>query len=642
MNLFPYTPRAGQTDVRDLAHRTFAEAGHAVVESGTGTGKTVAVLTAALEHGLQHGHRVLYLTRTNSQQRQVIHEFRRIRETGGLPVHAVGLQGRRHLCTLTDHTPEFGRATSEELAMLCRDAQEAARDEAQGKTPKVTPCQPYARTTDTALDHATTWARDHAPTTAELVDEARDQGICPYVVTRELLPTAQVVAAPYVYLFHPFLRDALLRWTGARIQDLHVVVDEAHNLPDVLRDLASTRLTHRSLAIAKGEARDHGDIQVPTGGTITSFLATLQEAVRTLADDHVPPGEEDGLLPPGALETEVLSALTSSTRGLDATLAVLGDYGQSVREAKRREAKTPRSYVGRIADVLAMLRSAHETTHIKLAVGGDNPAVEVACLDPGELAEPLREAHGSVLMSGTLRPLEQVRDTLHLPSSTRLEEVPSPFPPEHRLLLYDESVTTRYEAVRRDPTMWKRIAERLQGIREANPVSTAVFFPSYDVLHRITKHLPRDPDLVEEHGASQDELMGLVTEFKEDRGRVLYSVMGGRISEGLDFPHDALELAVIVGLPYPRPTARQEALRRYHDHRYGKGWEYAVHAPMARRVLQSLGRLIRTPTDRGVGIILDRRAGVLDPMLPRLRATADPAAEAASFLGHATDTGRFK
>ena len=84
--------------------------------------------------------------------------------------------------------------------------------------------------------------------------------------------------------------------------------------------------------------------------------------------------------------------------------------------------------------------------------------------------------------------------------------------------------------------------------------------------------------------------------------------MGGRISEGIDFPAEQLEIAVIVGIPYPKPTARQRGLQNYYDLKFGKGWEYTVQAPAARKMLQAIGRLIRNETDRGIVVILDKRA----------------------------------
>jgi DNA excision repair protein ERCC-2 len=119
--------------------------------------------------------------------------------------------------------------------------------------------------------------------------------------------------------------------------------------------------------------------------------------------------------------------------------------------------------------------------------------------------------------------------------------------------------------------------------------------------------------LFEEREMSQSALMELVSDFKESGNQkgnsaTLFSVMGGRISEGMDFPAKQLEITVIVGIPYPKPTARQRGLQRYYDIKFRKGWEYTVEAPTARKILQSIGRLIRDEKDRGVAVILDRRA----------------------------------
>ena len=84
--------------------------------------------------------------------------------------------------------------------------------------------------------------------------------------------------------------------------------------------------------------------------------------------------------------------------------------------------------------------------------------------------------------------------------------------------------------------------------------------------------------------------------------------MGGRVSEGIDFPGSELEIEILEGIPYPKPTAKQRALLHYYEIKFGKGWEYTVKAPVTRRLLQTLGRLIRTEEDRGIALILDKRA----------------------------------
>jgi DNA excision repair protein ERCC-2 len=108
--------------------------------------------------------------------------------------------------------------------------------------------------------------------------------------------------------------------------------------------------------------------------------------------------------------------------------------------------------------------------------------------------------------------------------------------------------------------------------------------------------------------------------------------MGGRISEGMDFPAEELEIALIVGIPYPKPSARQRALQQYYDIKFRKGWEYIVEAPTARKLLQSIGRLIRDEKDKGVAVILDKRAPRFKKYIKDLKESKDPFNEIKSFM----------
>jgi DNA excision repair protein ERCC-2 len=152
-----------------------------------------------------------------------------------------------------------------------------------------------------------------------------------------------------------------------------------------------------------------------------------------------------------------------------------------------------------------------------------------------------------------------------------------------------------------------------------------------DIPQKINKET-----YIEEQRMSQPELMEVVERFKDKRANrnssVLFSVIGGRISEGMDFPAEELEIAIIVGIPYPKPTARQRGLQRYYQKKFGKGWEYAVNAPTARKLLQAIGRLIRNETDRGMAILLDKRAPRFRRYIRDLTETRDVLEELKTFI----------
>src|SRR5438552_10357114 len=129
-------------------------------------------------------------------------------------------------------------------------------------------------------------------------------------------------------------------------------------------------------------------------------------------------------------------------------------------------------------------------------------------LDPSILAKPVFDSiHASVVMSGTLHPMEMTRDVLGLdPARTTLREYASPFPQQNRLVLVDPNVTTGYKD--RTPDMWRSIGERLAEMALATPGNVAAFFPSYAILEQVRPYAEaamnssRRGDAVAGHGGA--------------------------------------------------------------------------------------------------------------------------------------------
>ncbi len=308
----------------------------------------------------------------------------------------------------------------------------------------------------------------------------------------------------------------------------------------------------------------------------------------------------------------------TSTR-LRGMLAGLASLGEVVRETRRRQGRLPRSYLLSVASSLLRWTAMEEAEYAKLVVGGENAAVRAYCLDAAAAARPLLECHATLHMSGTLQPLREYRDTLGLPEATVLRAFPSPFPPENRRVVYVDRVTTRYEDLSQDPEALERLREEVRLLLRWCERNTLFLFPSYALLDAFLPLAEEAPVPVhaERPGMPQDELMRTLDAFRA-RTSAFFAVTGGRVAEGLDFPSRELEVVVVVGIPYPKPTAALRALVDYYDWKFQRGWEYAVAAPTSRRLQQCIGRLIRSEEDRGVAIILDRRAvhfkGTLGPV----------------------------
>ena len=615
---FPYAMRPGQERLVAAIREAVASGGHLIAESGTGTGKTISAVYATLAEAEARDLGVLYLTRTNAQQTQVVTELRR------LGVYGLGLQGRAHLCALLPGEAEFAHASFDELARACRERKSR---ELRGESG----CSFYGGLLAADLEKERRWCEETVPTPEEFTRVMAHRGVCPYELNKLQIADAALVAAPYVYFFVPAVRGALLRWMNRPLEDVVVVIDEAHNLPEYARQLGTVRLTRHSLDLCLREIEELGDPEILEGVTVRDLCDLLRRTIEGFVREYSV--EDDALLPLFALEEAILSAYTITTTKLRLLTENLLLHGEAIRESRSRQGKLPRSHLFHLGGFLQGWLQAEGEAYGKLVLGGANPGLEAYALDASAATRALRVCHATVHMSGTLRPLDLYRDEIGLPPTAVLLEVPSGFPPENRRAVYLEDVTTRYDTLGADPRIYPRLRDHVVAACNATDRNTVVFYPSHAFLASFLDIRPRirRPVYVESQDLGQGELMSTVARFRADRG-VLFAVAGGRVSEGMDFPDRELEVAVFVGLPYPKPSARLRALELFGDSRFGEGWRYAVEAPTQRKVLQCLGRLIRSERDRGVAVILDARAKRFRHVIRGLERSGDAAATVAEFF----------
>ena len=178
MELLPYSFRPFQVELIETIESSVRSRGNVVLESGTGTGKTICSLVGTLGPALEEGKKIIYLTRTNSQQRQVMLELREINEKH--PLLGVGLQGRQSTCPLIQRDPiagwhpeELSNCALSASLVLCR-ARKAA----------VVFMRIYSHSfPDRGILPA--------PLTVEEFAQFGDQGLCPHELTKDLLPHLQ-------------------------------------------------------------------------------------------------------------------------------------------------------------------------------------------------------------------------------------------------------------------------------------------------------------------------------------------------------------------------------------------------------------------------------------------------------------------
>lgn len=285
MEGFPYKLRKFQQDIITTITNTVKQKSHLVLESGTGTGKTICVLAGTLPYALSHEKKIIYTTRTNAQQRQVILELRAIRnKTNDHQIFGLGIQGRANMCLLARNDAKLESGTSEELSRYC--TQKKKKTQAK-RSDGCLYYQPFI-TDESKIEQATSWAKKTLPTAEDFIDYCDQQTICPYEANKQLLKDAIIVVVPYVYLFDRTIRNMLFEWLGIADEDIILIVDEAHNLPDYLRDSFSAYLSTYMLQSCSYEADNVGNPTLGTSRcTIAAFCTTLTEIIRDLRDTYV-------------------------------------------------------------------------------------------------------------------------------------------------------------------------------------------------------------------------------------------------------------------------------------------------------------------------------------------------------------------
>ena len=549
----PYVPRENQKETIDLIRSTIANRNHLVLESPTGSGKTFTSLAGVLPF-VKDGFKVVYCVRTNSQQKQVIHELQQFKKAGN-NIKAIAIQGRDALCPQQKYDDELKKSNWSEKSKICKSLKMQSKLGEAG-------CQFYRKLLRGSKSLIDEWS-SKILTAEDFAHKAEESVLCPYELNKLLLKEAQVIIAPYVYFFEEFIRKYMLSWMETSIDKIITIVDEAHNLPDWARGAASDSMSLKSINRAVNEVKDYG-YQLPNGGDTIQFLNFVEASIEKLVEDHIPSNEDEGLLPShivapdsdvSTFETEMMSHGKMTLHRLKQNCTEIAKMGQQTRQYLLDRGKRPRSYLGSVGDFLCHWLDSIDSHTIRLV--GLNPLrLEKVCLDPRIMTSFLDETAGVISMSGTISPLDMFRDLVGLRPDSILERKESIFPKINKKILFLDDVNTSHKMLNSNFDMLSKIKSQIKVVVESFNGNIALFFPSYKLLDSVLDDLKlKKPVYREFSGMGQDELMQTVESFKSDKGAILAGVMGGRLAEGVDYPDTTLEMAMIIGIPYPSPGA---------------------------------------------------------------------------------------
>lgn len=593
---FPYdSVRPFQDQFIKTVYNALEERRSVLIEGSNGLGKTISALSACLPTALERNLKILYVARTHRQHDRVIEELKEISRKQ--PVSGISLRGRNEMCL---HPASFERGVdAKSLMELCEMLK--AKDKCPYYTNMEEQSEDFLRVKEQIIS---------CPHKASEVQQiCHRKHLCPYELVKAALPEMNVVALSYLYVFDRAIRTSFMKHMDSYFQKVILIVDEAHNLPDTAIEIASSSLSLFVLKQAEAEAREYENED------IVSFAKLMREEVERITAEI---GKEAVIAPETIMEIVKKQGNISNPREF---FEHMHEVGSLIKRSLLAEGKNPRSYVHGMSEfLLKWLETLGDESYINVAskyVTRENATtakLEIVALDPSKMTSPVFSvAYASVVMSGTLQPLEAFARITKLPENTVQLVLPSPFPKEHVLSLVSCGVTTAME--KRTPDMYQTIIERITEVVENTPLNTGVFAASFDVMNALIyegldKALPKRL-YREERGMTSKANEKLVAEFKEcskELGAVFLGVLGGRTSEGVDFPGNQMNSVIVVGVPYAEPTPRVRAQIDYYEKRFPNlGREYGYVLPAMKKASQAAGRPIRTLDDRAAIVFLDHR-----------------------------------
>jgi len=543
-----------------------------LIHAPTGIGKTAAVIAPVLEFALKNKLDVFFLTSRHSQHLIAVETLKKIKNKGH-DFKAADIIGKKWICL-----QDVEKLHSSEFADYCKSLRENNH------------CSFYENTKDNgslSVNAKLALEKIDKPMHIEEISEiCKELKVCPYEILINLSKEANFIITDYFYIFDDMIRTNFFRKTDKELSKSIIIVDEAHNLGERVRDLMSSRISTFSLQKASDEASKFGYQKLAVS------LAKINQILKELSDAN----------------EKKISKYDFKDR------MSFYDYNELIKDLNKaaddvRE-KQKNSFMGSIARFLYLWNGEDEgfTRIIVKGTYKGRPTITLSyiCLDPSLATQHvIEDSYSTVIMSGTLTPTSMYREILGFPDDAVEAEFKSPFPAENRMNIIVPETTTKYSS--RSEKQYEDIAEKCNQISKIIPGNIALFFPSYDMMEKIERYLDLGRSIfMEEKGMKKHEKTKFLEKFKKTLNGAMLAVVGGSFSEGIDLP-GILKCVVVIGLPLQPPDLETKEMINYYDHKFGKGWDYGYIFPAMNKVMQAAGRCIRNEKDRAVRIFLDER-----------------------------------
>ncbi|WP_394227744.1 ATP-dependent DNA helicase DinG [Pseudoalteromonas spongiae] len=616
----------------------------AVIEAGTGTGKSLAYCIGAIPYAKQHKKNLIISTATVALQEQLINkELPFFAKNSGIEISFELAKGRqRYVCAERLYNA-FVDDPSQLNFLATTDAPLNEKEQDSLKQLQA------AYKKGTWQGDRDTWPKVISDNVWRLIQSDKhscqrqlaSHAHCPFHSARDRLAKADVIIVNHSLLL------ADLELGGGVIlpepADSIYVIDEAHHLPQVARDFSSASTTlvatlewldklakfNQKMANAISSTRATG-LNFKLADAINDSAKDLKNVKTFFADNYFEFNEdnvhrfEQGQLPKGIsnwvkdLKQSSNNMLKFLTKMHDALTLDLsdGDVSKKVAEPLLSESG---HYLTRLDGFAKLwgnlsieqsnppharwLKQLEYKNHVDYLLA-DCP-IQVGYYLHDKLWQ---ECAGAVLCSATLSALGSFDHFAFEAGLKPIEGVKyikaqSPFD-------YKENAVLTIPNISKEPNHKEFSDELIKTLPNyiKKDQANLVLFASYWQMNQVAEGLRKKGfSLLLQGEASRDALLTLHRDkVKNGKGSILFGTQS--FSEGLDLAGDLLTNLIITKIPFAVPTSPiEQAQSEYIETKGGNPFLSITVPEAAKKLVQSCGRLLRKESDRGEITILDRR-----------------------------------
>lgn len=556
---FPFKEfRLGQRELAKYCYGLGKNGGRLFVEAPTGIGKTMSTLFPFIKASSEDEETKIFYLTAKTSGKEAAYNAVNILKDNGLVANDIVITAKDKIC-------------------FCK-----------GKACNPDEC-PYAKGYYNKIQSVLKWSlANHSTFDLNIINQiARDNEVCPFELELDLSLFCDIIICDYNYMFDPI--SYMKRYFDEDASHHLALVDEAHNLIDRSRDMYSSTISYKKYLDAKASVR-HSKL-----AKLKRAFSKLNKLMRDIVED-----KEDGITVLDHYPDEIYS--------------VINYFINTCQEINKNEhQEMTKELLDFYLDLNEFFRLSDfygDKYILYLDIKKPSVDIHLFCLDASAyLSMTMKKVKAVTLFSATMQPMDYYIDTL---GGDKKEDsyliLPSPFPKDNLKILVAPKVSVKYK---NRETSYQQVADLIKSFIRNKVGNYFVYSPSYEYLEKLMSFIDLDDAEIfaQTREMTEEERQDFLLNFKPNpqKTHIGFLVIGGAFGEGIDLVSDRLIGAVIIGIGMPRINFESDRIAEYFKEKELPGHDYAYLNPGMNKVMQAVGRVIRSEEDRGAVLLIEER-----------------------------------